>query len=296
MSKQKFIFLCVTWSSGLVFSVGGIFQEEKLEQLKIGNLALPTSQQPGPLLGFGQNIVDKHDLQVFAYVDYLNGTLKSFTEVWPTLLYGIKDYLSLFIQLPIAAQSRQNNRITHGLQDLLVQFEYALYEKNKETATNQITVVANMTFPTSCIAKQLPSAYGGSPSFFFGLTASHMGQYWYPFAATGVIITTPHNHVKLGNQFLYEWGLSKNISYRADKWIFNWMLEMHGLYKQRTSVAGKINRNSGENEILFGPSLWFSTQNFIIQGGIAGSVYYKLFGNQKNKDKYYSAIDIGYKF
>ena len=291
MIKHLFIFLGVLCGSSLVFAS----PKKAVEQLKIGNLALPTSQQPGPLLGFGQNIVDKNDFQVFAYVDYMNASRKSFTEVWPTILYGIKDDLSLFVQLPIAAKSKQNNQVSKGVEDLLIQFEYALYEKDKETATNQITFVTNMTFPTASICKQLPTTYGG-PSFFLGLTASHMGLHWYPFAAAGAIITTPNNGIRQGNQFLYECGLSKNISYAANSWIFNWMVEMHGLYKQRNTVAGNIDQNSGENEILFGPSLWFSTQSFIVQGGIAWSVYYKLFGNQKNKDNYYIAIDIGWKF
>jgi len=288
--KQKIVFL-----SGL-FVLNGVFlADNATEQLKIGNLALPTSQQPGSLLGIGQNIVDKDDFQLFTYVDHMNGCCKSFTEVWPTILWGIQNNLSLFIQQPIAAKFQQNNQISKGLEDLLIQFEYAAYEKDKETATDQITVVVNVTIPTGSAYKQPPTGFGAS-SYFLGMTASHAGSNWYPFASTGVIVTTSDNGTKFGNQFLYECGLCKNISYRSNEWIFSWMVEMHGLYKQRDTITGTINQNSGNNAILLGPSLWFSTQRFIAQAGISWPVYQKLFGNQKNTDNYYIAVDIGWKF
>lgn len=295
MIKQKVIFLPILFGFSLGFGADGIFQKDKIEQLKIGNLALPTSQQPGPLLGFGQNIVDKGDLQAYLYVDYLHGFRKSWTEIWPTILYGIKDNLSLFVQLPITLKFKLNNQVSRSVEDLLVQFEYAVYEKNKETSTNQVTFVANMTLPTGSANDQLPSSFG-APSYFLGLTASHMGDNWYPFVSTGAIITTSNNDTKFGNQFLYECGVCKNISYVANKWILSGMVEMHGLYIQRSTIAGTIDPNSGWNDILVGPSLWFSTQRFVGQAGIAWSVYHKLFGNQINKHNYYVTADIGWKF
>ena len=80
--------------------------KEKVEQVKIGNLALRGSQQPGPLLAFGQNIIDKHDLQAFVYPDWLLGKQKNLAEVAPSVLYAIRDDLSIFIELPVAAHFR----------------------------------------------------------------------------------------------------------------------------------------------------------------------------------------------
>src|SRR3990167_5837852 len=71
-------------------------EEEKVEQFKIGNLALSSSQQPGPLIGFGQNMLDKGEFQLFSYVDYLKGHNKQFTEVVPTLLYGFTEDFHFF--------------------------------------------------------------------------------------------------------------------------------------------------------------------------------------------------------
>jgi hypothetical protein len=39
--------------------------KEKIEQMHVGNFALPTSQQPAPLIAFGQNILDKGELLLF---------------------------------------------------------------------------------------------------------------------------------------------------------------------------------------------------------------------------------------
>ena len=93
------------------------------EPIKEGNFSLPTSQQPGPLLGFGQNIVDKHDVQVFLFPDFLVGPCKRFSELAPSVLYGIRDDLSLFVELPIAASFCLATQCSSGPEDLIAQLE-----------------------------------------------------------------------------------------------------------------------------------------------------------------------------
>src|SRR5436190_21033773 len=66
------------------------------KQLTMGNFALPTSQQPGPLIGFGQNIVEAGDRQFFLYANYLKGQQKKYVEAVPSFVYGISDTASLF--------------------------------------------------------------------------------------------------------------------------------------------------------------------------------------------------------
>lgn len=296
--KLVFFFFTVVCGTNLVFATDDISKEiikkETKKKVKVGNLALPVSQQPGPLIGFGQNIVDRGDLQFFSYINYLKGNNKKFIEIAPTMIYGIKDNLSLFVELPIAASFKLNNQASKGLEDVLIQLEYVVFDKNTETSTNQLTVVANITVPTGAVCKN-PSTGLGVPSYFIGFTANHVGTQWYPFASAGAIITTSDQNTKFGNQFLYQCGISKNISYASNEWIFNWMVELTGTYKQRDTISGQINKNSGGNVILLGPSLWFSTQRVILQAGISGVIYEHLFGVQ-NKNSYYIAIDLGWKF
>lgn len=265
----------------------------RVKQIKVGNFALPTSQQPGPLFSFGQNILDKGNLELFAYVDYFKGHRKHTLDVIPAVLYGISDKVSIFGVLPICASQKFNDTQYHGVDDLYVQFEYAFYDYNTQTIADQMTVVANVSFPTGS-PKQTPYISFGSPSFFMGFTASHTLPSWYVFVSSGALVTTSHEGTKIGNQFFYQTGISGNIRYNPDKWILNCFLEMDGVYRQRNRIAGAIDHNSGGNDILLGPSLWFSTQRFIIHGGIQWFITQHLFGEQ-TKNNYFAAVNVGWK-
>lgn len=287
--KVRHAFLLIIFGNYEVFATNGT-----IEQLKIGNLALPTSQQPGPLIGFGQNIVDKGDLQVFSYVDYLKGCFTKNTEIIPTLLYGFTNNLSLFIQVPIAAKFQQDNVISRGVEELLLQLEYALYEKDTETASNQITLVSNINL-TTLDSKNIKRSLGIT-NFFLGFTASHMAHDWYPFIAAAAMITTKDDATtKYGNQIFYECGISKNLWYESDQYILTGMLELDGVYKQKDRICGVCDPNSGSNTIFLGPSLWFSSQRLILQAGISWVIFEHSSGIP-NKNKYYAAIDCGWKF
>jgi len=268
--------------------------KENIEQVHIGNFSLPVSQQPGPLVGFGQNILDKGDLQFFVFPDQFKGKRKNFVEVAPSLLYGINDKLSLFIEQAVAAKFKTDTFTSHGLEDLLVQLEGVVYAHETISQVSAITLVANMTFPTGSAFKIPPTGFG-SPSFFLGFTASHTATDWYFFTSHAVILTTQRKHTKFGNQFWYQFGISKNIDYKADTWIFNWMVEVDGIYRQRNKFCGIIDCDSGGNIVILGPSLWFSTQRLILQVGISAVISEHLFGIQ-SPDSYFLAANVGWKF
>ena len=114
--------------------------EANSEQLKLGNLALPSSQQPGPLFGFGQNVVDKGDFQFFADVMYLQGKAKcrKYNDFTPALLYAFNDHSSIFLAAPWTVQSTFDGEM-NGIQNILVQFEFDLYVNAKIDATDETT-------------------------------------------------------------------------------------------------------------------------------------------------------------
>lgn len=286
--KKLFIFSLV------VFNFLLNAQVSKVEQIKIGNFALPASQQPGPLVGFGQNMLDQHDLQFFTYIDNISGNKKEVTRIIPTALYGIRDNFSLYVELPIVAKYQLDDAKSHGVQYLLGQLEYAFYDKVAQELTEQITAVVNMTFPISSNC-QIPYIGFGSSTFFLGFTASRVSPSWYYFISSGATVTTECEKTKFGNQYLYQAGLSRNIAGISDKLICNVTLELDGMYAERNTIVGVINQNSGGNTITLGPSIWVSTSHWIFQCGIAWYVYQNLFGIQ-NKNDYYIAVDIGYKF
>lgn len=259
-----------------------------------GNLALPTSQQPGPLFCFGQNIVDKGDIQLFAYTDSQQGAHKQFTEIIPSTLYGISDDLSFFFNVPIALTFKDHACKEQGLQDIFGQFEYAFYNHDTLTYQAQATLVGAIAFPTATVNLNSPNAFNG-PGIFLGTTVSYTGINWYPFFSSGIIASSKFKGEKPGNRFLYQAGICKNISYSSKKWILSGLFEFYGLYAGRDKIRGKINNNTGGNIICIGPALWFSTQQFIIEIGAVFPVLQQLHGKQ-SKYHYFVALDIGWKF
>lgn len=268
--------------------------DTKFEPLKIGNLSLSASQQPGPLLGFGQNIIDKGDFLFYNYVDALLGDHKTFVEVEPALLYGLQDNLSVYFEVPVAATLKWGDFRSSGLEDMFVQFEYAPYSHNSQKANKQITTLAALYFPTGSIRK-FPITGADSPSVFLGFTANYLATDWYCYLSSGGIITTEHNNTRAGSQFLYQAGFGRNIAYKSEQWTFMWMVEMSGNYTQKRKIDGIVNPNTGGNVILLGPSLWFSTPRFIMQAGVAGVPYQHLFGTQFSNKIYY-ALNCAWKF
>lgn len=271
-------------------------KDEVVEQSPIGNFALRSAQIPGPLIAFGQNIFEKGNIQLLANFSWLTGNRRRYEDFFPTIIYGISDRSSILMAFPIAFDHKLKCDRSHGLQDFFMQFEYALYSKNTESMADQVTVVASFGFPTGSPFKS-PSLGFGSPSFFLGLTANHLDFDWYAFASAGAILTTPFNcKSKFGNQILYQGGLGKNICYKSHKWIFNWLLEFDGIYKQHDKRKGIIDPNTGGHQIFLGPSLWFSTPNLIVQGGVSWTVIQHLFGQDRNQDKYIVVASIGWTF
>ena len=73
------------------------------------------------------------------------------------------------------------------------------------------------------------------------------------------------------------------------------MIEFNGAYTQQTKINNVRDPNSGGNTFFIGPSLWFSTEHFIIQSGIAFPLSQHLFGKQE-KNTYFLSGYIGWKF
>lgn len=265
------------------------------KQPHIGNFSLPVSQQPGPLFSFGQNFADTGNFIAYVYPLQLKGHKESLVEVIPSILYGITDKLSLFVELPIAVKFKIEDQTSRGLSDLIIQFEQVMYDDETESKINAISAVANMTFPTGSTSKN-PSISFGSPTFFLGTTLSHSEFDWYYFASFGGQITTYNKQgIKAGNAFFYQGGFGRNIAYKSDKWILNWLVEINGIYVQRNKLCNIIDCNSGRNTILLGPSLFFATQHFSIDAGVLAVVAQHSRGCQL-KENYVAAAYMGWKF
>jgi hypothetical protein len=254
-----------------------------------GNLALPTSQQPGPLLAFGENILDQNQVQIFLAANTFLGNTSYSTNVSPGVVWGITNDLSLFVNVPISLRNKDRHHHSSGLQDFFAQLEYTFYNGEKPNRTNQATFVANVTFPTGSSTKNPPTGFG-STSFFLGTTFNHTEIDWLFFLSPGVQLTTSNHRTKFGDQIFYQFGFGRNIP-SPSGWIFAWMVEFDGLFAWKNKIKGLTDPDSGGNVIYVTPSIWISSKNLIIQLGAGYPVVQHLFGDQSKK---YLSLDFNF--
>jgi len=268
-------------------------EKEEEEPPKIGNFSLPTSQQPAALFGFGGNIIDEGEVQLYLFEDKFFGKRKIITDVIPSVLFGITDEWSIFFNFPFSPLMKDGKRRSSGLEDFFIQLEYAFYNKKNRCYTDQATLVANITFPTGSVRKNPPTGFG-SPSLFLGGTYYHTRIDWFVFTSHGAILTASDHRTKIGDQFLYQFGFGRNVP-SPKGWIYAWMLEIDGQYNKKNRIHGKLDPNSGGNVIYITPSIWISSKELLVQFGVSFPVNQNLFGKQ-NKIDYALNFNMAWSF
>ena len=261
--------------------------------LPIGNLALPPSRQPGPLIGFGDNIVDPDEVVVSVMADAYIGKKNYTSDAVPSLIYGVNNDMSLYFALPYAPRNKDHAQHSKGFEDTIAQLEYAYYVKNTLHAIDQATIVANVSLPTGSSSKNPVTGFG-SYSTFLGGTYNHTGTDWLYFTSNGVTLTTSRHHKRSGNQFLYQCGFGHNIP-SPKGYIFAWMVEFDGQYTEKNKVNGRRQPNTGGNTIYVTPSFWASSNKTIFQLGMGFPVAQHLNGHQPKKH-YSLVVSIGITF
>ena len=201
---------------------------------------------------------------------------------------------SIIAEIPINIKSQLNGINSPGFGDIFVQLEYAFHNKDRYLYANQATIVWNIISPTESENNlNSPISFGG-PSTFIGFTASHVNPEWYIFGSSGVVFGIPYHNSKIGNKFLYQCGICRNIDYVPSKRILSVLIEFFGIYSQRDKLGDIKDRHTGGNTVYIGPTMWFATQKFIFTIGIAFAASQpKRF---LNKENYFFAAEIGWKF
>jgi hypothetical protein len=289
-----FMFLLSSLSYAETISNSRETTESSKTPPKLGNFALPSSQQIGPLISLGQNIIDKGQTQLFLSSFSFMGSDQRTHDVTPSIVHQATDNLSLLLSQPIAISYRQDQDHSSGLGDVLLQLEYAFHMKETSDFTEQATLVSYITLPSGSSEKQ-PATGLGSPSFLLGGTFNRTYVDWYEFTSGAIVETTSQNGIKFGNQLLYQCGLSKNLFSVPSKCICAALLEVYGIYTEKTKINGLTVSDSGGNIIYLVPSLWFSGKKLIIQFGAGAPITQHLFGNQK-ETHYLVAANIGWTF
>lgn len=263
------------------------------EPPKIGNFALPTSQQPAALFGFGGNIIDKSEIQLFFFADHFVGRKRTITDLILGILFGVTDEFSVFLTTPFTPLLRDGCNRSRGLEDFFVQLEYGFYNQKTCSYADQATLVGNITVPTGSGRKNPPTGFG-SPSIFIGTTYYRTYVDWFLFTSDGAILTTSDHRTKFGDQFLYQCGFGRNIP-SPEGWIYAWLIEIDGQYNQKNRIHGHIDSNSGGNFIFVTPSVWVSSKEMVLQFGVSFPINQNLFGKQ-NKIDYALNFNFGWSF
>lgn len=248
--------------------------------LKLGNLSLRPSQQPAPLVGFGETVIEKGQVQLFLLASHYKIKNGYYNDVGPAVIYAFSDNCSLYANLPVAARYKEEKEHSAGLVDTYVQLEYAYYNKSRLTYTEQATVIAGVTIPTGSTSKS-PSTGDGSPSYFVGGNFNHMGIDWFYFGSLGVFLTTFHSNTKPADAYLYQVGIGRNIA-SPPGWIIAWMVEFDGIYTSRDIDQGEADPDSGGNILFFTPSLWISSEKCVFQLGAGGVMTQHFYGDQNH--------------
>jgi hypothetical protein len=267
----------------------------KKEPPKIGNLILPNSQQPGALVSFGQNILNKNQFEILLGTQhFIGGSSLEALTFFPAAIYGLTDTSSLLFTLPYVAINRSGDEQSSGLSDAVVQYEYAFYSESNAYFSDQATVVTNISLPTGSVKKQPRIGYG-SPSFFLGWTFFRSYPLWSFFTSQGATITGDQSCFKAGNEYLYQAGMIRHICNINKSWTFAGMLELNGQYTEKDKFQGVSDPNTGGNVVYLTPSLWISSRHLILQIGVGYPVVQDLFGDQP-KASYMIASTIAWTF
>lgn len=286
--KKRNCFLGLIFLALMVFFCNAY--AEDIEQVKRGNFSLPSSQQPGPLFGFGQNVIDSGTLQLIGYFDYRRAHHQDELNFLPSLLYGITDRFVFFGFLQAEPYHNADGIRTSRVSQVGLQFEYSVYANKRATCIDEFTVVLGSNFSVSTDARRDFFA----PSFFLGTTVSRTAVDWYFFASPGIILPTRKGNSKSGNTVTVQAGIGRNIP-TSTNYILLGMLELNLVSSQRNQILGSLDQNSGGQILFFGPTLWFATQNFFAQVGVVFPLYQHVKG-QQNRSRYLIALNAGITF
>jgi hypothetical protein len=257
-------------------------EPKEIEPPRFGNFSLPISQQPAALFGFGGNIIAKNEIQLYFFADEFVGKKRAITDLIPGILFGVTDDLSLFFNAPFTPIMRDCRHRSSGLEDFFIQLEYSFYSKKTLDYEDQATIVANITVPTGSVKKNPPTGFG-APSFFIGTTFYRTYVHWILITEHGAILTTSDHRTKIGDQFLYQYGVGRTIA-TPPGYIYAWLVELTGQYYKKNRIHGQLDPNSGGNYIFITPSLWVSSKNFLIQAGFSFPINQNIFGKQQRLD------------
>jgi hypothetical protein len=260
----------------IVYPLHAVIENEG-DHPRIGNFA--NDRIPSTYFGFGQLIIAKNDVLIYFDIGQQKGVPQESTVLSPSFVYGLTNRSSLYLSIAIVPEHDRNNNERAGINDILCQFEYAVYLKEVTESSTQATVVANVT------AEDINTNGGGAgtPSFFLGATFSYTSIKWYAYTACGLSInSTSSDCTRNGNTLLYEGGIGYNLGNPKGTTV-TLLLDLNGVYTTKNMVCHMPDNNSGGNILFCGPTLYVAYKRWEFYAGVQGVVAQHLNGVQSRQ-------------
>lgn len=227
-----------------------------------------------PLFSFGQNIIRKKALWTVPYFYYTKSSNDtSLFQFSPQILYGITDWVSIFITTFVDKLKRPGQKVV-GTEDLLTQFEWALYQNGTKDHYSLISLVTGLYFPIANKNLDRRKLHA-----FLGSTQSFLTSDWYLFTSQGYFHPVTRKETRFGQQLFFQFGLGRTL-YNTKNLFIALLGELDGEAISKNKVNKIDDVNTGGTAIFAGPVLQISNQFLIFQIGIQAPIHQRLNGTQ----------------
>ncbi len=244
---------------------------------------LSYAEGPGPLFSLGQNVIPKQKFVLGTGLGYRDGVFNHQLRWSIGGIYGITDHLSATFIFPYILKERSENKRTSGLADMIIDLEYAYYEKEGERSLVQATIIGGLQFPTSDQDKKLLLDFG-SWAGFIGITNSFLFLPWYWFFSAGVLIARNRDNIEFGNEYIYESGVGiKLIKLNHDDNVAL-LVEMNGRYLTKSKINGQSIPAVGGHVLYVGPVIRLDWRTITAQAGIQFATTQHIFDSKEEID------------
>lgn len=216
------------------------------------------------------------------------------TEFLNRIMYGITEYLTSEIRLPIFLENKipdiVNGQPTAlkalGLGKIEALAKIRLYKKYAFQERNQIIAALGILFPTASPrikrSDGKPILENRSMDFLFGLAGAFETTMWYHFFSTTYRLNTRSHGIREGDQITYSYA----VGYRPEApdvkkvdWVF--LFDVDGIITLKDALTPMNNKNTGGYVLFFGPSLFCSKNNVMLKGGIQAPLFDHVNGMQE---------------
>lgn len=270
-------------------------QDHQVEPPAKGNFSLPGSQQPGPLIAFGGNILEQGQTQIGLGVEIIKGRHQSEQVLTPTFVYAVTDRFSLTAEVPVVMRAKEFDARSSSVGDALLQFESAFYTHANANYEEEATLVTGFSLPTGD-KDAVPATGLGTNSYFLGATFTRTYEQWLWFATLGTQLSSQIEDTKAGKAYLYEFGFGKTFCTLPGAGLLAWVIEFDGAYTRKEETHSEEfgwekDGNSGGNVIFLTPSLFAASRNLAFQLGAGFPIVQQINGVQ-NKNHYLLAANL----